>query len=294
VSDATDEALLNLERQYGVSAKHIKRGLEDHDPSSGYRHAQYLILHYDEVSRDTSRFTKQGASVTSSRCVLICKDGLLISVSKNVPASVARVWSELQSPDIEIQPPATSNALATRIIGSHLYGCEKTVSELSRDTDEYVERYSSKLPNAKDLKWTRSMTRNLSTCKQSVEALNPVIDRLQERRNFFGEPNAVEALERYQGITRSIKERIETTRQEVRNLDESWDSIYRNWQTKLVTYLALIGTGIAPVSLAAAIFGVNFRQMPSDTTMWLALGASALVSVGMIGAMLFSKKAAGR
>jgi len=294
VDEVSDLNLQKLASIYGIKFEHIKQSLEDKDPSSGYRYPHYLILRSDELKVAERRSRNHGTRIRSNRCILICGDNYVISIASEKPTSVKRVWSELQDPESELERPTSSNALAARIVGSNLHVNELAIHQLSKETDKFVEEQSSKLMVKKHLKWSRGMIRDLSLSQQALEALDDILDRLQEQRNLFGEPQACDAIDRYQRLVTTIKARIDHLRQELKDLAESWRSNNSKWQADVLFGIAVVTGLCTPIGVVSSVLGANFSNMPTDISMWTAIGVATVASCILVGALLFGRKAVER
>jgi Mg2+ and Co2+ transporter CorA len=285
VTDPDQKVLNWLSTRFSIKASDLERCIKEQDPPSGYRYAHYLVLRSDQIQVAATDSPEAHASLF----LIICGDDFLITISHSDLDSIERVWQEVRSPELDVHDKSSSNALATRIIGASLHANELAVQTLSKGCEQFADQHGARLPSKGDLDYVRNTSRNLALCRRVMEGYDNVLDRLQEKKNLFGEAAPREALPRYHGIARAIRDRIEHTRQEVGDLTEAWNSMSAKWQNDILFKLAALSGACTPVALASGIFGMNFSSVPSDLFMVGTLACSAILS-GALVLSLISRK----
>jgi Mg2+ and Co2+ transporter CorA len=294
INDTNDSVLEWLEHNFNVCAEDIKRELASEENPSGCRYSNYLILKFDELADGIPSLSLNGRGLAHNRCVMVCADNFIITLSDNPLRSVSRVWSEVVNQQGCQDQPRSSNAVATRIIGSNLHINQGAVSILAEGVRSFIDKKNSKLPKSADLRWLRNMSAKLNACESALESMHDLIDRLEEQRNLFGEPKACDELDRYQRAVNLADGRIEHARRDLKDLGDSWRAADAKWQADVVYRLALITGLCTPISVVSSVFGSNFATMPPDSWMWAALCGAVVVSTTLVGALLYKKRAAER
>ena len=260
----------------------LQRSLEEHDPPSGYRYGAYLILRGKEI-------TKSEHQVTQERVLAICSNDYLITISEHPPQCVSRVWSELIANKLSNGDYSSSSALATRLFGSMLHKNELAVQEIAQRCNQLTSRLGTAIPNKEDLIAIRECTKNLAVCRESMEGFDNVLDRLGENENLFGAKHALEALTRYHGIIKSTRFRMEHCRQEIVDVENSWNSLNARWQNDILFKLAALSGLCTPIALVAQVLSIGFSNPLPDAIMTTLLGITTVISTALV-AVLTSRK----
>jgi Mg2+ and Co2+ transporter CorA len=274
----------------GVSVDEVLRSLKRENRSTTYRHRDYLVVQAEELSRAHDDPTR----IEFSDLYALIGPNHLITISAGPSPAVERVRGEMQRKAVADDEVSSSNYIFTRIFGSIIHRNVDVLNDLEEATRALALNTASSGPRGNsDRDRLARISIVAEQARHPVTATVEVLNALCEERNLFGSTKPRDAIERYRGYQRDMLSKLDFIRTQEEVISRSWRERTLEESNNLLFKLAVATGALAVPGTLFDFLQVPFANGWTDSQMWGAVGASALVSAGLLG-YLFGPRILGR
>jgi len=244
----------------------------------------FLVLHFPAFKDD---------KIVSSEIDFFVGHGFLITVNNNnLKALLDFFGLGKKNPDSLLAYSLESSAiLLYEILGHLLDGCYQLLDKNSIDINDVEDLiFSSKQKEA--VKRILTMRRNIINIRKIMQNHKNILSQLMEMESSLVEKPAIKKY--YVGLvehSKRIWEVLDNQKEMIEVLNNTNESLLNDHMTDIMKTLTIFSVIVFPLTLLAAIFGMNVRNMPfvdHSYGFWIILFLMFLCSLGMLA--FFEKK----
>ncbi len=229
------------------------------------------------------RWDKKSLSVEAERVSIFTSDGFVLSFQENEEDQLDDVRERIRSGRGRIRSKGAdylSYALLDDIIDQYF----DVLNEITTSLEEYEERIATNPTEA--LKYELyDLKRELRKFRRAVFPIREAILSLETCDNDIIKEATKPFLRNLYSHTIQIADSIDSTRDVITGLQDLYNSELGFRMNKVMQLLTVITTIFVPLSFVAAVYGMNFEQMPelrykySYFILWVFMALSALLAV---------------
>lgn len=250
-----------------------------------FRGANYLflVLHFPVFKDD---------KIIAAEVDFFVGHGFLISVHSNNLKTLTNFFNlGKKSPDSLLSYSIESSAiLLYEILGHLLDSCYELLDENSIDLGEIEDLiFSGRQKDA--VEKILSLRRNIINIRKIMQNHKNILLQLMKMESSLVDRSAMKKY--YSGLvdhSKRIWETLDNQKEMVEVLNTTNESLLNDRMTDIMKTLTIFSVIVFPLTLLAAIFGMNAKYMPfvdHPLGFWMILGLMLLCSLGM---MIFFKK----
>lgn len=215
---------------------------------------------------------------------------LVITIANKPSQSLAWVANELDRGANPFHTRVSAHALSTRLIGSCLHENKKYLNTLFRQVSELRTVWADKLPTPAEQRQVEHMSTTASQIGRYILNGIGLIDHVGQEDQLFEATSKSPRLQEYEkrcGIIRELAQSIESM---VQALHVSWETNANRERGQYQTRLAILAASLLPFSAVTSFFGMNSAPVVEPSTSYLFLGASLIVSLGLLWGLRYKLK----
>lgn len=237
-----------------------------------------LILHFP---------TFKGDKIIAGEIDFFIGHGYLITVHNNSLKALAQFFSTgKKSPDSLLSYSLESSAiLLYEVLGHLMDDCFQLLDDNSLKINEIEEQIFAG-HQKKAVENIMTFRRNVINIRKIVQNHKNIFQTLTEMESSLVEKAAIK---KYYSVlvenSKRIWEMLDNQKETIEVLNSTNESILNDRMTDIMKTLTIFSVIVFPLTLLAAIFGMNAKYMPFvDHPMgfWIILGLMGLCSIGML------------
>lgn len=243
-----------------------------------------LVLHFPTFIND---------KIIASEIDFFIGHGFLITVHNNSLKTLTNLFSlGKKSPDSLLSYSLESSAiLLYEILGNMIDGCFQLLDENSLKINE-IEDLIFNNQQKEAVKQILSLRRNIVNIRKIIQNHKNIFQKLLEMESTLVEKAAIKKY--YAGLVEHSKliwETLDNQKEMIEVLNNTNESLLNDRMTDIMKTLTIFSVIVFPLTLLAAIFGMNAKFMPlvdGPHGFWVIIGIMLISSLGML--MFFKKK----
>jgi magnesium transporter len=238
----------------------------------------FLVLHFPTFKDD---------KIVSGEIDFFVGHGFLITINNNNLKDLSDLFSSgKKNPDSLLAYSLESSAiLLYEILGHLLDGCYQLLDKNSIDINDVEDLiFSSKQKAA--VKRILTMRRNIINIRKIMQNHKNILSQLMEMESSLVEKPAIKKY--YVGLvehSKRIWEVLDNQKEMIEVLNNTNESLLNDHMTDIMKTLTIFSVIVFPLTLLAAIFGMNVKNMPfvdHSYGFWIILFLMFLCSLGML------------
>lgn len=221
----------------------------------------------------------------SEQVSLILKENLLLTFVENDTDPFKEILSRLKSGKGKIRKSGSdylAYACIDAVVDSYFFLLEKL-----GETIEVLEDQVITSPQTKNVHRIHNLRSEMILLRKSVWPLREVISILQRRDSPLIKKSTEIYLRDVYDHTIQIIETIESLRDIVSGMLDTYLSSLSNRMNEIMKVLTIISTLFIPLTFLVGVYGMNFKTMPELNIRWIYPWGFWIFSFTLIGAMLF-------
>jgi len=238
----------------------------------------FLVLHFPTFKDD---------KIIAGEVDFFVGHGFLITINNNNLKALSDFFSlGKKSPDSLLSYSLESSAiLLYEILGHLIDSCYQLLDKNSIDLND-VEEYIFSGQQKEAVKRILTMRRNIVNIRKIMQNHKNILRQLMEMESSLVEKPAIKKY--YTGLvehSKRIWEMLDNQKEMVEVLNNTNESLLNDRMTDIMKTLTIFSVIVFPLTLLAAIFGMNAKYMPfvdSIYGFWAILFLMLLCSIGML------------
>jgi Mg2+ and Co2+ transporter CorA len=215
---------------------------------------------------------------------------LVITIAAKPSRCLSWVSSELDRCANPFHARVSAHTLATRLIGSCLHENKKYLNNLFQQASDLRTSWADKLPTPGEQREIEHISSTASQIGRYILNGIGLIDRVGQEDQLFEATSKSPRLQEYEkrcGIIRELAQSIESM---VQALHVSWETNANRERGQYQTRLAILAASLLPFSAVTSFFGMNSAPVVEPSTLYLFLGTSLIVSLGLLWGLRYKLK----
>ncbi|MFA5155217.1 MAG: magnesium transporter CorA family protein [Patescibacteria group bacterium] len=244
-----------------------------------------LVLHFPTFKDD---------KIVAGEIDFFIGHGFLVTVHNNSLKALSQFFNTgKKSPDSLLSYALESSAiLLYEILGHLIDGCYQLLDENSVKINDIEELIFADKQN-EAVQHILTLRRNIVNVRKIIQNHKNILQKLLEMESSLVEKSAIKKY--YAGLvehSKRIWETLDNQREMVEVLNNTNESIMNDRMSDIMKTLTIFSVIVFPLSLLAAIFGMNAKYMPfveGPFGFWIIIGIMLVCSLGMLAFFLKKK-----